>query len=830
MTITDSWKEIKNLLSSGLSIMPVREKDKTPVTETWKQYQGKVITEEFLFHQMEKYNTTSVAIIGGRISGNLEIIDIDEKYEPGISSLVLIDLKTLFPDIYEKLRVHKSPSGGYHLLYRVSDFLVPSSHKVSKRETTQEEKIEFKINHPETKKDLHTINFIETRGEGGYALTPPSNGYEIINNVEIPTITESERNSIYNICKNYNKVRIEPKVYKTETNKINYYDENPWNHYSRVADPIELLTSIGWKLEYQRGKYIWFTRPGKNKGVSASFDIETRIFWAFTSSTDFENYKGFFLASILTEYKFNNDKKSAYLWLTQNGYGKVNSKLEQQQIKKKALTEEEIPDNFSEEAKEGYKQLVEDLKKMHPFGIFWEQDDKNIITISRTRLYAVSEELGYRSYQNQLVRISNKFLVFVEIREYFDEIKNYIKVDDKNMYEDIINSYEAFIEKHGKFTTERLRIIDDCDILNDTKHICYKFYLDQYVVITKNNVQSLSYENLDKIVLSEKIQNRNLVIKSGGKYIDFLNKACELDVNEDYIKKIIGYYAHDYNDETMGYMVILTEKTLDPKYGGRSGKNIFVKLLGCTTSVIDKAGSQTKFDDKIFQLWNGERVFSISDLPKDFDLTYFKNISTGGFVEWKLFKNQKAVTISKSFKLIFSTNYSFNCSDGGIAARVIALEFTDFFKMSNGVDTYYDAYFPKDWNQDDWAGYDDFIIKSIQTWLKCGCKIKSKVLSNTGWQKQFDQIYGITIAGFIEEYWSKWVNNKVVSTQEFKNHLNSYFEDNLIAHSQRGYATSTKINRALEDYAKQTNVIFDKDYNDSQKGKSRLFDKQDLPF
>lgn len=835
MTLEVAWKEIKKLLSQGVSLIPVRDKDefaggrtyaaKTPFYD-WKEYQNKVVSEEYLWHAMEKYKTTAVAILAGEISGNLEVIDIDEKYKPGISMLVIQDVRVLMPELYSKLRIHKTVNSGYHFFYKVKDFKVPKEGSLAARPTTQEEQEEFLIEHS-SKRPPKVKKFIETRGEGQYALAPPSLGYEIINDVEIPTISIEERESLINICRNYNEVFKQPKVYETERNKVDYYDENPYNHYSRTAEPVAFLDSIGWKFVNQRGVYLWFTRPGKTSGVSGSFNMETRIFWSFSTSTDLEESKGYFLASMLIDYKFNGDKKAAYTWLVDNGYGKINRKYEQIQVKRKAISDEDLPANFSEEAQQGYDELVKDLKEKHPHGIFWEVGDEDII-INREKLYAISANIGYRNFEDEIHKIESGLLHKRTLRDYFDDMKSYIKIDDVELHEDVLNAYEAFIEKHGKFTSERLKILSEDELIQDNKHTAYKFYKDKWVIVNKDDIKIMDYTDLNKVVSASKVQQRNLMLGEGGKYIEFLNKSCELMQNTEYIQKIIGYYAHDYNDETMGFMVILTEQCEDPKHGGRSGKNLFVMLLQNTISLVDRAGSEISFNDnKIFQSWNGERVFSISDLPKDFDLSYFKNISTGGFTQWKLHKDLKHIPITKSFKLIFSTNFSFNCSDGGLAARVVALEFTDFFKRMNGVDTYFGAHFPKDWNQEDWAGFDNFILNSLQTWFRCSGKLKSKELSLTGWKKQFEMKWGVTVMGILEMYWARFVQLEFVSTDKFNQILNDYYQENMTPPSYR--VSSTKINKAIEEYAVHMNILFEKDHNLAGM-KGRLFKHIETPF
>lgn len=441
---------------------------------------------------------------------------------------------------------------------------------------------------------------------------------------------------------------------------------------------------------------------------------------------------------------------------------------------------------------------------------FWYWN-KNGWIINREKLYAASEAQGFRNYSGLLVQVIDKFIYPREPRHYYDSLKQYIDVNtvDRTTVESIFNSYEVFIQKNGKFTIERLRTIEESEIVHDTKTTSLKFYEDCFIHITADAITKHTYDLLPGLIYASRIQPRPYRNGTGGKYIQFLQLACGLDEIHDYISKIVGYYCHEYNDETMGYMVILTDQCADPKDGGRSGKNLFVKLLRYSTTLCDKAGSQTKFDEKIFQTWKDERIFSISDLPKDFDLAYFKNISTGGFVLWKLFNDLETIDISRSPKLIFSTNFSYVCNDGGIQARTISLEFTDFFKGAGGVDTHFGCYFPDDWTDEDWAGYDGFIVQSIQTWIKSGCKMKSRSLSETGWQKLFSIAYGPTVTDIIEAYWDDWCREEVVSNHKFKSDLDSFYAENSI--SQNFKPNLKKLNKALAEYGQHHDTIYKHD-------------------
>lgn len=824
-TLEQVWDEVKKYLEDGFSIIPVRDKPefkngiwkkpKSPYN-LWAEYQARIITPQDLMRQMIEFDTTAIGVICGKISGNLEAIDIDVKYKAGIDGMLIKDLLEIYPELYKKIRIHRTPTTGCHFLYRVKDFNPPGNRDLAARYATDEEQEEHRLKNPKAGK-IKSLPFIQTRGEGGYVLAPPSLGYTILNNVPIQEITKHERDTLWQLCQNYNLVFKEADIYKPEKKELDYYDVSPFIDFSQRADPKETLEDLGWILLRKRPGFIWFTKPSGTSGnVHGSFDIEKKVFRSFTNEAGLDPERRYFLSSMVIDLKFEGNKTQARKFFVDKGYGKINETIEKRISKRNAITGKPPPPNLSEEAKQGYEELKKHLDELLPFGPFWEENDEGKLEISREKLYAICTRLGYRLYTDDLYYIKGKFLYDCTEREFYDNIKAYIKIEDAELYEDVCNTYEKFIEQHGKFTISRLPILGENEIIVDTKTTCCKFFNDKWIKITKEEIEENTYENLNRYIFAKKIQGRKMQLGEGGRYIDYLEKCIRLKANYEYIQNIVGYYAHDYNDETMGYMVICTEECEDPKEGGRSGKNMFANLFAQTITYTKKGGSQTKFDEKTFQTWKGERVFAVHDLPKDFDLSFFKDISTGGFVLKKLFKNEVTVDIRDSPKLLFSTNFSFNCSDGGLAARVIPLEFNDFFKRHGGVDTYYGgAYFPFDWNDEDWAGFDGFIVKSVQLWLKNNCKLKPKDLSKSGWNKQFEFIYGVNLTQFIEENWTRWLEKEFVSNKDFTESLNSFYIENSVPMNYRSNSP-TKVNKALTDYAVHANVHFKKDHARSE--------------
>lgn len=804
-TLKEVWHEVEKLLEEGISVIPVRDKDddsgiaKSPF-KTWKKYQEQRITKEVLWYEMKHFNTCAIGILGGRVSGNLYIIDIDVKYKPGIDALLFQDLKKLYPDVFEKLRIHKSPSGGYHIIYRC-EREVEGNLKLAGRPATEQELKE----RPKNK----VYNFLETRGEGGYVLAPPSMGYKVVKDNPIAVLTLAEHQSIINLCRSYNEIVKIEKTYKPTKAEESYYDENPFDDFNNRCDPSALMSELGWQeLDKHSDRFIWFTRPGKSKGISMSFNLQKRVFFCFTASMELEENHGYTPSNLVSTILHGGDKKKTYAWLVQHRYGKVKPKIEAKQVKQKILKGEAIPANFSEEARTLAATQAEELQELHPYGIFWEPDEEGKILISREALYQVANGLGFRFYEGQLFQVIDKFIYKRNERFFFDTVKNYIKENDGDLYEDICNSYESFIQKNGKFSIERLQLLLDTEIVVDTRTTCNKFFLNGFLEIDAESASFRAYSELNGLVFYERVQHRFYAYGAESIYKDFLQKATGIT---DHIKKTIGFLAHEYKDETMAYIIVLTETCPDPKQGGGSGKNVFCELLKYTTSYAGKPGTRAKFDEKFFQSWNGERVFAISDIDKDFDFSVLKEAASGSIIVKKLWVNETIQSANKSPKLIVLTNFSYEISDGGLKRRIIPIEFSDFFTNAGGLDVHYGKHFPNDWSETDWNGYDTFISECVQLWLRTGRKLSSVELSETGWEKQFKHEYSVVIYDLINEYWKTWTRAEegVVTNEDFKTHLETYYVANSISVNHR--PSVVKINRAIEAYAKKHGYVFEKD-------------------
>lgn len=821
------WSQVEKLLADGISITPVEKK---VAVGSWKKWQTAIVAKEELWHYVETHDqVTGIAMICGAISGGLEIIDVDVKWKPGIDAVLFAAIKDLYPDLYSRLRIHKTPSGGYHILYRTpSPAIIPGNQKLASRPATQEELAP----NPKGK----TKCYIETRGEGGYAVAPPSEGYAIFKDNPIPVITWEERCALINLAQNYNEVITPEKPPKASKYEDNYYSENPFEHFNATADPIALLETYGWNYNRRSAGYLWFTKPGgRKRDVHGTFNEKARLFRIWSTNTGLDD-KWYQPATLLADLEFQGDKKKLFRHLVNSGFGKIRESVEATMVKKAALRGASLPANASPEAVDALLNTLAKQDELHPYGIFWgySEDEEGKVIIDRENLYRVANGLGFYVYENEIIQLENFILYKRTDRYFFDTVKAYIKEEDDRLYHDTLNSYESFVQKNGTFTISRLPLLPEDNIIKDTSNSCYKFFSNGYQFITAEEITFHSYDTLTGWIWDEEIKKRHHTPGGGGRYLEFLNLACQLSFNPAYLRRAIGYLTHQYKDETMGYIVILTESCPDPKDGGGSGKNIFSSLLGLTTTIKNVPGSQIQFNEKFFQAWNGERIFSISDLPNKFDFGFLKEISTGSGIIKKLFKDEVSMPPDRMPKILLSTNFSYEISDGGIKRRIIPIEFTDFFTTAGGVDVHFAGiHFPKGWSIDDYSGYDTFIAEAIQEWLIGGRKLKPATLSEGGWQKRFEHTWGVVIKSFIDSHFNTWTSHDkfFLSNEDFKSQWDEHISESGVG---RNYIPSTiKLNKAIKEYANyhEWDLLTDQQQRggDLVNRKGRLFFK-DSPF
>ena len=108
---------IVNYNAAKLCCLPASKAKKMPTVGSWKKYQKQLPSHIDIENWIKKENDGLCLICGG-VSGNLEIIDFDcggELFDPWV--------KLVPQELFDKLVCEKTPSGGFHVLYRCAEII-----------------------------------------------------------------------------------------------------------------------------------------------------------------------------------------------------------------------------------------------------------------------------------------------------------------------------------------------------------------------------------------------------------------------------------------------------------------------------------------------------------------------------------------------------------------------------------------------------------------------------------------------------------------------------------------------------------------------------------
>ncbi len=326
----------KQYLNAGLSVLPTKA-DKHPAITTWTRLQAVRLTESQAEAAFKGGDARGLGIICGAVSGNLEVIDVDCKYD--LTGSLWTELKSLIDEhlpeqTAKSLVIAKTKSGGYHIYYRSQK--IEGNLKLANRPTTPEEKAEtykhaIAKGEPEEKAQKQSAHdkvkvLLETRGEGGYAIADPTPGYEFIQGdaLRIPTITPEEREIFFTLARSFNEVT-EPEPKQTGSSKPPLYATSglsPFEDYNQKADITGLLENHGWRQVRRSGERIYFLRPGSTDSkTSANFHTGLKVFYVFSTSTEFDTNKGYNPTGVYTFLECNKDYSLASRRLYEQGYG-----------------------------------------------------------------------------------------------------------------------------------------------------------------------------------------------------------------------------------------------------------------------------------------------------------------------------------------------------------------------------------------------------------------------------------------------------------------------------------------------------------------------------
>lgn len=323
-----------NANRNGISTVPVELPGKRPPAGlSWKERQKKLPEEATIRGELAGRNGNSgFAIIGGEVSGNLEILDFDFKGAAYSEWVKLVETEE--PGLINRLSIQQTQSGGFHAIYRCAEIKITGSRKLARKQIEVEGPGEHNSGGKKYTAQQHSGRWfiypglIETKAEGGYAVAAPSPGYTVIQTPEtgsffdFPIITTAEREILLRCARALDELppqKVEngpPPSAATDSSGM-----RPGEDFNRRGEVLSLLLRHGWKLSGGNHERQQLTRPGKDKGISATL-YDSRTLHVFSSNAaPFEMDASYSAFAVYALLEHGGDFQAAARELGRQGYG-----------------------------------------------------------------------------------------------------------------------------------------------------------------------------------------------------------------------------------------------------------------------------------------------------------------------------------------------------------------------------------------------------------------------------------------------------------------------------------------------------------------------------
>lgn len=647
----------QSLIENGFHVIPIQKGTKKP-HDTIMDI-GKIRSNPLNKHNLSFFFDRPNVEIGIMMHKSMEVLDIDTKNLIGLSDAFMFALRKGWQELYDKLVISKTPTGGLHILYS--------------SDTIGGETVLAQIN-----ASPHPLAIIERLNESNknYIKCAPSAGYSFIqgNPLEMPRLTSEERTWLCGIASSFNKLVI-PEVKKPEAER----QDSPWTVFNENNDwsyTLKELKERGWGEIMDLREKVVLKRPGESPQHSAYLWKDTNSLYVFSSSTEFIPEKGYSPFGVYSLYYHDNNIPAACRHLASIGIGT----------------------NIFDEGK------------------FWKKVKKTI-KIKYTELADWLKFVGYRTYKGQIVKITDNIVSIIDEKKLKTAFINEVEYEMTDYFYEIVS--KVFSDSGGIMAT--MMELDD-NFIKDDKNTTWLFFKNYAVKVTPMDVIPFQYKELDKYIwegsiMDRKFHNGDFSGCDAEKFTSILGGS-----KFDDLRKLLGYSLSRYKDPVNPKAVLLTED-IDPESEGESqggsGKGLLFDFIRQFRKVVDFDGKSFNSKDPfIFQNVDPDtNILFIDDLDRYFKFTTLFSILTGSLPVNKKNEKQMLLPYNISPKIFLTSNYSIGALDISTERRKYEFSIVKYFGLEiEPIDEFKRQFFTG-WDKDEWSKFDNFMADCCRAYL-----------------------------------------------------------------------------------------------------------------
>lgn len=428
---------------------------------------------------------------------------------------------------------------------------------------------------------------------------------------------------------------------------------------------------------------------------------------------------------------------------------------------------------------------------------FWSKNPKGVVTIHDHKLQAFLDDNGFRKLYPEgstsfvFVKVVSNMVYNTSEKVIKDFTLQYIKKEVGDMA-----VYDKMAGATRYFTAEYLSMLEPIDLsfATDTRVFCNLYYRNHCVRVYRDYVDVIDYANLGGYIWADQIIDRDFVdgVSPDGEFCQFVRYISGIDKKrpKDFEGRFnahcttLGYLLHGFKDLSNNRAVIYNDSTIDENPNGGSGKGIMMQALRSVRRVVELDGKTFSFEKGFpYQTVSADtQVLVFDDVQRYFQFERLFSLITEGITLEKKNKDAVKLPVQRSPKIVITTNYTIQGDGGSHERRRWEVEMSDYFGVHRTPAEVFGHQLFHDWDQEQWASFDWFIVGCIQMYLKDG-------LTQANWKNLNNR----KLAGKTDSDFYEWAtsDNLPTDVRIYKGTKMQEFTDEYKDYGPRGKKTLT---------------------------------------
>ena len=262
---------------AGICVVPPKQDgSKAPDVRSWAVYQRRRTTEKELTHWFADLRRTGIGYVCGQVSGGLELLDFDDR----ASAWRRVQPTGRRQRSQRRVATHRAgATGSGRRPVGITSSFAPRS-RPARSNSLSDPSVSVERQH---ERDLWQ-SLIETKGEGGFTVVAPSHGmvhrsggaYEMVSGgvTSIATITAEERDALLAVARMLDQKPRPLFTSPASAGPSMRHSTKPGDRYNAETCVGDIAATL--RLDHRspmRRHGLYWTRPGKDRGVSATHEL-----------------------------------------------------------------------------------------------------------------------------------------------------------------------------------------------------------------------------------------------------------------------------------------------------------------------------------------------------------------------------------------------------------------------------------------------------------------------------------------------------------------------------------------------------------------------------